>query len=663
MRSTFLLLLAVASGLCLALLAPSGSAQQGKAKPVTVAKTKSPKRAIPDADWPDFNRDPGSSRYSPLKQITAANVAQLKETWTYTPPSPPSPIGADTSKAKAKGARGGIGAQVVPIVINGILYVTAGAQVIALDATKGTELWKHTLTQGNASTRGVTYWPGDGQNPPRILFTSGRNLVALNATTGALDPGFGTEGRADMGGNWSGVPTIFRNTIVVGATVLETPTDPNASGDTKAFDARTGKKTWEFHTVPRPGELGHETWLNDGWKDRSGTNIWAWHMSVDEQLGLIYLPIDGPAANYYGGDRPGANLFGNSIVALDAESGTYRWHFQTVHHDLWDFDNPPAPVLLDITRNGQRIPVLAQVGKSGYMFILDRRDGKPIFGVEERPVPKGDAPGEWYSPTQPFPLKPPPLAKVDFKREDIVTAADTNETHAAACLALYEKSGGFYNAGPFTPVLFHEEGTPPKSTIVFPGLTGGTNWGGMAADPQLGYVFAYAQNEAQIGWIEKRKGPAAGYGFDAAQSNQEYDRASVDGPGPFHTFSANAGPGLGTLPCQRPPWGVMNAVNANTGDIAWQVSVGITEGLGPAKQNTGRSGGFAGPTATAGGVLFFGALNDGRFRAFDSRTGKELWTFNLGAAATAQPITYQGKNGKQYVSIVAAGTVRTFALP
>ena len=611
-----------------------------------------------DGDWPHFNRDERSSRYSPLKQITAANVAQLQQAWTYTPrrgDPPPAPAGQ-----RGQRGGGGVGNEVTPIVINGVMYVPAGNLVAAVKADTGDELWRYQLAQGSASSRGVNYWPGAGAIPPRIIFTAGRNLVALNAGTGKLDPSFGKGGIVDMGVGYNGVPTIFRNVIAVGASVLETPQDPNALGNTRAFDARTGAKLWEFHNVPQPGEVGHETWLDDGWKDRSGANVWAWHMTADEELGLLYMPIGGPASNYYGGDRPGANLFGNSIVAVDAQTGKYKWHFQTVHHDLWDFDNPPAPALLDIVQNGRRIPALAQTGKSGWMFILNRETGAPIFGVEERPVARGDVPGEWYSPTQPFPLKPPALARMSFKKEDMVTAADTNEEHAKNCQALWDRSGGFYNAGPFTPFLYHEDGAPPKSTIIFPGATGGTNWGGMAVDPQLGYVFAYTQDQAQIGWTEKKK-PGVTYAFDEAQSKLLYTRASVDGPGPFFTFTAPAGQGLGNLPCQKPPWGRLNAVNANTGEIAWQTTVGVTDGLPEGKRNTGRSGGFAGPTATAGGLVFFGSLSDNRFRAFDSRTGKELWTFNLGATATAQPMTYQAA-GKQYVAIVAGGSVRAFAL-
>jgi outer membrane protein assembly factor BamB len=355
----------------------------------------------------------------------------LKIAWTFSMRGEPI---AGQSQQKGLGAIGGIGNvgnEVTPLVIGGVMYVPAGNKIVALDSENGKELWKYQLATGTASSRGVAYWPGDQNNPPRIIFTSGRNLIALNAKTGSIDPGFGNEGTVDMVVRYGGVPTIFQNVVIVGANVLELPQGP--PGNSRAYDARTGAKLWEFHTVPQPGEAGHETWLDDGWKERSGTNVWGWQMSVDEQRGLLYMPVDGPSSNYYGGDRPGANLFGNSIVALDAKTGMYKWHFQLVHHDLWDFDNPPAPGLIDVMRNGKKVRALAQIGKTGWMFILDRETGKPVFGVEERKVPAGDVPGEWYSPTQPFPLKPPALARMSFRPEDLVTAGDTTPEHAKAC--------------------------------------------------------------------------------------------------------------------------------------------------------------------------------------------------------------------------------------
>jgi glucose dehydrogenase len=615
-------------------------AASGKAEEVKAAK----------GDWVSYNHDMASSRYSPLTQINTKNVDMLKSAWTF------------SLKGEAAAPRfGGGGSEATPLVVNGILYITASARVVALDGSTGKEVWSYTVAGARPSTRGVAYWPGDKQNPPRIIFTAGRNLIALNATTGKIDPGFGKEGVVDMVVGYGGVPTIFRNLVMVGASVLELPV--GQPGNTRAYDARTGAKLWDFHTVPQPGETGHETWLNDGWKGRSGTNIWAFQMTADEQRGIVYMPVDGPASNYYGGDRPGANLFGNSVVAVDAETGKLKWYFQTVHHDLWDYDNPPAPVLLDITVNGKKIPAIADIGKTGWMFILNRETGKPVFGVEERKVAAGDVPGEWYSPTQPFPLKPPPLARMDYKPEDLVTAQDTTPEHAAACKALVERSGGFYNAGPFTPFLLQEPNKPPKSTIIFPGATGGTNWGGMAVDPKDGFIFAYTHDQGQVGWTEKKK-PGVEYSFDEHGSPLQYTRAGVDGPGPFHTFTAPIKEGSkATWPCQKPPWGRMTAVNANTGEFAWQVPFGITEELGPERQNTGRSGGFAGPMATAGGLLFAGIVSDARFRALDSKTGKELWSAKLDGTGNADPMSYQGKDGKQYVAIVSGTTLNVFALP
>jgi quinoprotein glucose dehydrogenase len=608
----------------------------------------------PVGDWPSYDHDPASTRYSLLTQINTNNVATLKSAWMY----------SLRSSTPAPPRFGGGGSEETPIVVNGTMYITASARVVALDAVSGKEVWSYAVSGAPPSTRGVAYWPGDKQNPPRILFTAGRNLIALNASTGKLDPGFGKEGMVDMVIGYGGVPTVFRNVITVGAAVMEVPTGP--PGDTRAYDARTGAKLWEFHTVPGPGEVGHETWLNDGWKERSGTNIWAWPMTADAQRGILYMTIDGPASNYYGGDRPGANLFGNSLVAVDAETGKMKWYFQTVHHDLWDYDNPPAAVLVDINVNGKKIPAIADIGKTGWMFILNRETGKPVFGVEERKVAAGDVPGEWYSPTQPFPLKPPPLARMDYKPEDLVTAADTTPEHAAACKALVERSGGFYNAGPFTPFLYHEEGKPPKSSIIFPGATGGTNWGGMAVDPKEGYIFVYTQDQGQVGWTEKKR-PGVEYSFDEHGSKLEYTRSAVDDPpGPFHTFSAPVKPGdraAGTWPCQKPPWSHLTAVNANTGEFAWRIPFGVSEALGPERQNTGRAGGFAGPTATAGGLVFAGIVNDNYFRAIDSKTGQELWSAKLDATAAADPMTYEGKDGKQYVAIVSGLTLNVFALP
>ncbi|HUK37064.1 MAG TPA: PQQ-binding-like beta-propeller repeat protein [Vicinamibacterales bacterium] len=634
----------VASALLVVGLAVSGNAQK--------------RAATPEQEWQTYNHDLAGTRFSPLTQINTSNVATLKQAWTYSFPAPP-----------GGGRGGGLGgaSEAVPIVVGGVMYVPAGNNVVALEADTGKVIWQREIAGGQAgavSRRGVGYWPGDRNTPDRIIVTAGRRLLAMDAATGKPSEGFGKSGEVDMVVPYNGTPTIYKNVIMVGANVNEVPQGP--PGDTRAFDAVTGNKLWDFHTVPRPGEIGHETWLDDGWKERSGTNTWGFSETVDEARGIAYLPIAGPASNYYGGDRPGNDLFGNSVVAVDITTGKYKWHFQTVHHDIWDIDMSAAPGLVDIKQGGRTIPALATIGKGGYMFILDRTTGKPVFGVEERAVPKGNVPGEWYSPTQPFPLKPPALAKTSFRKEDMVTAADTTPEHVANCQALWDRSGGFTNEGPFTPFIYHEDGTPPKSTISFPGGTGGINWGGTATDPRTGYIYMNSHDTSLVGWVEKKK-PGVTYSFDTVGSMLPYDRASVDGVGPFHTFSAPSGlkDANGrdiTLPCQRPPWSRLIAVNANTGEIAWQTTLGVTDALPEGKRNTGGSG-SAGPTVTAGGLVFVGATDDRRFRAFDSKTGKELWMTQLPASGNANPMTYQAKNGKQYVAIVATNAVVVYALP
>ncbi len=608
-----------------------------------------------------YNRDLAGTRYSPLTQINAANVSKLTQAWSYRlQPEGKSLIGPSPSE---------IFQEVTPIVVNGVMYLPAGDRVVALDPQTGKEIWRHQLETGSASFRGVAYWPGDRNNPPRILFTTLKQLVALNANTGRIDPGFGREGEVDLNLPFAGVPTIFKNVILMGTNFYGpgmrhiAPQLDQAGGqiaDSRAYDARTGKQLWEFHTIPRPGEPGNDTWGNESWKNRTGNNVWAFAMTVDEQRGILYMPVSGPGANFYGGDRPGINLYGNSTVAVDAETGKLKWYFQTIHHELWDYNLPPAPGLIDIVKDGKRIPALAQVGKSGYMFILDRVTGKPVFGVEERPVAQGDVPGEWYSPTQPFPLKPPPISRVSFKKEDIVTADDTTPEHAKACQDLWDKFGGLSNGGPYTPFPYHAEGAPPKPAIIFPGFTGGANWGGTAVDPKLGYVFVNTRDSPAIGWMQKN----AKYTPGNTEGLVAYERAGAPGLLGFTASVGNA-----NLPCYKPPWGRLIAVNANTGDFAWQVPLGITESLPEGKQNTGATN-TAGAIATAGGLVFIGATADNRFRAFDSKTGAELWVTKLDYTATAMPMTYQAKNGKQYVAIVAASGARgnnqslvVFALP
>jgi len=609
-----------------------------------------------------INRDLTATRFSPLDQINTGNVANLELVWSF------QLSGNSTA---------------VPIVIDGTMYVPNGGQVVALDADTGEEIWVTDLGPApagqadgrggrgargpQASSRGVSYWPGDDGHAPRIMFMSGTELWALDAATGNRITSFGDDGTVSVGVSYNGTPTIYRDIAIIGAASLELPQGP--IGNPRAFDVITGRKLWEFWTVPRPGQPYNETW-GDGWDGRGGTNMWGFAAAVDAERGIAYLPIAGPAPNYYGGDRPGANVFGNSIVAVDAQTGQYRWHFQTVHHDLWDIDMSFAGGLFPVWRNGETYPAIANVGKSSNLFILNRETGEPIIPVEERPVPQGNVPTEWYSPTQPFPVAPPPLSRVSFDPDtDIVTAEDTSATHRQACIDFMERSGGFHNEGAFTPFLYRAPNTEPRSTIQFPGGTGGVNWGGPAVNPETGIIYANAQETSLVGWVED-KDPDVTYSFEAAGSTQPYDRASILGVGPFFTFAApisgqfdENGRAIGpTLPCQRPPWGTLNAVDSSTGKILWRVPLGLNENLPEGKQLVGSSG-SAGPSVTAGGLVFVGATNDRRFRAFDAITGEELWQARLEGNANANPMSYAGASGRQRVAVIAGGSVLVFGLP
>ena len=632
MRSKWVVILMGVAILPLFLI-PSGSAQQqGEAK--QAAKDSG-------ADWPMYHRDFAGTGYSPLKQITEQNVASLTPAWTYRLQSDaPPPV---ATKGKGRGP-GGANSEATPIVVNGVMYLPAAGRVVALDPETGKEIWDYPVTGGAPSRRGVAYWPGDTNNPPRIVFTIGRRLVALNANTGKIDPGFGKEGEVDMVVPYNSVALVYHNVLVVGA---NTTPGPVSIGNARAFDARTGAKLWEFSSVAQPGDPGHDTWEGDSWKNRSGANAWPFYFTVDDQRGLVYLPLASPIPGFYGGDRKGANLYGNSVVAVDVQTGKLKWYFQTIHHDIWDHDPPAPPGLFDIEQNGRTIPALALTTKSGYMYILNRETGQPVFGVEERRVPKSDVPGEQAFPTQPFPTKPPPIARNSFTTADLVTAADTTEDHAKACQELVAKNGGVSNAGPFTTWPYRAEGAPVKSAVVFPGGLGGSNWGGVAWDPNSKYVFVVSQDDGALGFVTKTR--------------DGYDKTTLDGAGPGRgNFDVRMG--NEAWPCQKPPWGRLTAVNTATGDFAWQIPLGITEGLPAGKQNTGRPA-LAGPIVTASGLLFVASTDDNYFRAFEAKTGKQLWATKLARRGNANPMTYQGRNGKQYVAIVATDTLDVFALP
>jgi quinoprotein glucose dehydrogenase len=433
-------------------------------------------------------------------------------------------------------------------------------------------------------------------------------------------------------------PVVYKNLVITGGTTQENPPHGPA-GDVRAWDMRTGKLVWTFHSIPQAGEKYNDTWAGESWKNRSGVNVWGF-LTVDEQRGIVYMPFGAPSVDQYGGDRAGDNLFSTSLVAADANTGKYLWHFQVVHHDVWDADMTGAPALIDVKQGGKTIPAVVAMDKVGMVFLLDRVTGKPIYGVEERQVPQSQVPLERTSKTQPFPVKPPPLARMTFSKDDIATVTPELE---AACRKLIE---GVELGGPFLPPAYNH------LRVQFPGNHGGVNWGGTSFNPQLGYLFANVNELGQLAGVkdhDAKSGPAIANG----QGNR------VDPDGPYEGVPGGGrfsirGPGSQQLPCQQPPWGELAAVNVNTGDIAWKVPLGVTDSLPEGKQHTGRPGN-GGTIATAGGLVFVGATDDARFRAFDAKTGKELWTVKLPGAAEATPITFQGADGKQYVVITATG--------
>jgi len=577
-------------------------------------------------------------RYSPLEQINRANVTRLKPVWTY----------------HTRELEGRIGKTIecTPIVIDGVLFLTTGyLRVVALDGATGKELWQfdprkdHPFPFRPASggvNRGCALW-SDGKpgGQRRIIHgTSDGRLFSLDAKTGKLDPKFAGGGVCNLRERLdpkvaalsygpTSAPAIWKNTIVVGVSCDEGP-GLAAPGDIRAFDVRTGQEVWRFHTVPRPGEFGRETWEGDSWKDRGGANAWG-GISIDPGRGLVFAGLGSAAFDFYGGDRRGANLFANCTIALDAATGERIWHFQTLRHDLWDHDLPVYPNLVTVTHDGKRLDAVAQVTKTGYLFLFDRSTGKPLFDIEERPVPASDVAGEQAATLQPIPVKPPPFS-VQFLDESNVT--DIGAANRASALAQLRKirSGPAFN--------------PPslQGTVVIPGFHGGANWSGASFDPTTGWLYVNSNNvpnsialvEAKVG-DKQRYGPFGHTGYGQFVDHEGY-------------------PGI------KPPWGVLNAINLNKGDFAWRVPVG--EHVELTSRGIPRTGTdhFGGSIVTAGGLVFIAGTKDERIHAFDKQTGQLLWEHPLPAGGYATPSTYQ-VNGRQYVVIAAggAGKLRTKA--
>ncbi len=594
-------------------------------------------------------------------EINPLNVSRLKVAWAYhmkpagetaaEPDSGPHP--EEPRRARIAESGGFRSSTLTPLVVNGKMYIsTPYSRVSALDPTTGAEIWSYKLPSSSPTSRGVEYWSGDGQTPAQIVFGSNDGkLYSLDAETGEPNPAFGDNGilninTADImrglpGGNRvASPPIVYKNLVIVGGSTQEVPA-LGPAGDIRGYDMRTGKKAWTFHSVPREGEPFQDTWAGDSWRNRSGVNVWGL-FSVDAERGILYIPFGAPSVDQYGGDREGDNLFGTSLVAVDANTGKYLWHFQAIHHDLWDADMTSAPVLFDLERGDETIPAVAATSKVGLLFILNRVTGESIYGVEERPVEKSNVPLERASPTQPFPLKPPPLSRMRFSEADFATV--TPELNQAC----KETFAGARFGGPYMPPGYN------RLSVRFPGNHGGVNWGGMSYSPELGYLFINASELGQVSGLRDHD-PASGRARAAGRGNRVEPSGPYEGiPGAGGRFSVEVEGSPQQLPCQEPPWGTLTAVDVNTGEFAWRVRLGITENLPPGLQNTGRPGN-GGTIATAGGLVFVGATDDSRFRAFDAKSGKELWTYKLGGAAQATPITYLGPDKRQYVVITATG--------
>jgi len=664
--------------------------------------------------WERYLGDATSSHYSALDQINTENVQQLQLAWTY-----------HTGDADPEGRTQ---IQCNPIIIDSVLYATSPrVKVLALHAATGEEIWTFDpysegaeVPEGSGVNRGVVYW-ADGDDR-RILFVAGSTLFALNADTGRPIPSFGNAGLVDLHDGLDRDVTglfvtartpgiIYKNLLIQGTSLSEGPV--SAPGHIRAYDVRTGAIAWIFHTIPHPGEFGYETWPEDAYERVGGTNAWS-GLSVDTERGIVFLPTGSAAFDFWGGNRAGENLFANSVLALNAETGERIWHFQTVHHDIWDRDLPAAPNLVTVEHEGRRIDAVAQITKSGHVFLLDRETGEPLFPVEERPFPPSDLQGEEAWPTQPIPTKPLPFARQAFTEDDITDLSP--EAHAY----VLERLRQVRSAGQFVP-------PSTQGTIIYPGFDGAAEWGGAGYDPTTGILYV---NSNEMPWILEMvalapEGATSGQNLyalhcagchgtdrqgDAEQTfpsllrleerltEAEVTQQIARGKGlmPSFQFLSNAekeavlaflfdreeetetdvmeanplsrsygGSRYGHTgynrfydqdgyPAVKPPWGTLNAINLNTGAFEWTVPLGeFPELTARGIAPTGTEN-YGGPVVTAGGLLFIGASKDEKFRVFDKQTGAVLWETDLPAGGYATPATYE-VGGKQYVVIAAGG--------
>jgi quinoprotein glucose dehydrogenase len=671
------------------------SAAQDEVQPVPRSE-RQPAAApstLPDTEWRYYASDQANTRYSPLEQINAGNFNDLEVAWRF--------------KTDALGSRREYQFEATPLLIKGRLYLTAGARrdCIALDARTGELLWMHRVDEGqralNAprqlSGHGCSYW-SDGSKERILYVTIGYQLVCLDAATGAPDPAFGTNGMVDLKQDIDqdldlltadiglhSTPLVVRNMVVVGAahSAGDVPkVRRNVKGYVRAFDIGTGKRQWIFHTIPRRGEFGYDSWIGEDADGAGNGGVWS-QMSADEELGLVYLPVELATGDYVGIYRRGNALFGDCLVAVDANTGVRRWHFQFVHHGLWDSDPPCAPILCDIPHNGKIVKALAQPTKQNFLWVLDRTNGKPIWPVVERKVAKGDVPGEWYSPTQPFPTKPPAYDNQGVSAEQIIDF--TPELHQEALEFLKQ-----YKIGPlYTPPSMSKVGGP-YGTIASPNSTGGSNWPGGCYDPESHTVFVFSKTQAQVfGIVENTDMNASDFSLihgiagqapfvpspmgSAGAANRPNPMgaaaAQVTSTGPTSPFTGRSQMTVQGLPLMKPPYGRITAIDLEKGDFRWQIAHGETPDAirnhpalkGLKIPRTGRDG-LLGPLCTktlviCGEAGFFTnarGVRGAMLRAYDKGTGEEKGAVYLPAPQSGSPMTYM-LAGRQYLVLAVGG--------
>ncbi len=588
-------------------------------------------------EWTTYGGDAGGTRYSPLKQINLSNVKDLKVAWEFHT--------GDISDGTEYPAHSSF--ETTPLVVDGVMYITTPfSRVIALEPETGKQVWVFDPKIDKDATvplfvnRGVAWWT-DGKSSRIFLGTLDGRLFSLDPNTGKADLAFGKDGYVnlrlgvaedfpDKHLGMTSAPAIYKNVVICGSiTADEVPEGPR--GDIRGYDARTGRLLWTFHSAARSGEFGGDTWEAGAAKDRSAVNAWS-SLSVDVKRGIVYVPLTSPGYDYYGGERKGNDLFSDSLVALNAETGKRIWHFQVIHHDLWDYDLPSQPTLIDVKQNGKTIPAVVVETKSGMAFTFNRVTGKPIWPIVETSEPPSDVPGEQASPTQPIPTKPAPFARTTFTAADLTNISSQARDYCASLLK------GTTLGSVYTPVGL-------KPTLFWPGSLGGANWGSGAFDPDTHLFYINSSDLGNFQYMAKMpEGSEVAYrSRGVAKGTSKF----VDEDG---------------YPCQRPPWGSLTAIDMDKGVIKWQSTLGVIDALlAKGIPPTGVAN-LGGPLVTGGGLVFIGATNDSRFRGFDKETGKEIWTVTLPVPAHATPMTYIGpRSKKQYVVIAAGGGGKNYS--